>query len=288
MSRFSSASANGLRWGAAILLLWGGAFVLACRLDVHPAFRLPQGFGAMDRVFGVARRAFSDSLFEEADNYFHQGVPHIRAKVFSNTWFQVMGEAVRPTLHRHAHGIESREILPWLQFAVGSDPHHVVAYLTTAYWLSTALRRPDLAEQVLIEAQMANPGDYRILFERARIAFRNHDDAKAARLFDAALRLWREEGIVAPEDARADRARILSFRAFLCEVAGETERALNLFQEALRWDPDNQALAERVAAMERGESFVERDRALWEHGWVQDEHEHDHERTDACMRGGLH
>jgi tetratricopeptide (TPR) repeat protein len=271
----------------AVAVLWGCAFVLACRMEGEAAYRLPEGFSAVDRVLGVSRRAFSDSLYEEADNYFHQGVKHIRPKAFTQSWFLNMREIISPTQHRHTHGIQSREILPWLQFAVRSDPHNVVAYLTTAYWLSSALRRPDVADQVLIEAQMANPKDYRVLLERAKIAFRAHDDPKAARLFDAAIRLWREEGCAEPEEARADRAQMLSFRAFLYEVAGDGRRALEMFREALRWDPDNRALAERVAAMERGESFAERDRLMWERiARGEDDHDHEHDRTEHCMRGG--
>lgn len=257
-------------------------------MEGHPAYQTPPELGALDRVLGVSRRAFSDSFYEEADNYFHKGVGHIRPQAFTNSWFLALREAISPVAHHHTEGIESREILPWLHWAIRSDPRNVLAYLTTAYWLSRALKRPDTADQVLIEAQMANPGDYRILMERAHIAFRQHDDEKAARLFDAAIRLWREEGIIDPEDARADLARMLSFRAFLHEIRGETDLALERFRESLRWDPDNEALAQRVAAMERGESFVERDRALWEDFMHAEKHDHDRGRTERCMRGGRH
>lgn len=284
MSGWRSPSSVCWAW-ASVALLWGAAFTLACRLEGHAAYRLPEGFSFMDRVFGVSRRAFSDSFFEEADNYFHQGVKHIRPKAFSNSWFIAVHRAISPTAHRHAEGIEAREILPWLQFAIRSDPRNVTAYLTTAYWLSTTMRRPDAADRLLIEAQMANPGDYRVLLERARIAFRARDDQKAARLFDAAIRLWREDGVTDPEEARADRARMLSLRAFLYEISGDAARALEMFREALRFDPDNAALAERVAAMERGESFVEYDRLVLDR-LMRREDEHNHERSEHCMRGG--
>jgi hypothetical protein len=47
----------------------------------------------------------------------------------------------------------------------------VDAYLTTAYWLEGSIRRPDVAEAILREAQLNNPKDYRAINARAKIAF---------------------------------------------------------------------------------------------------------------------
>lgn len=281
---------SGSSWGAwvAVIVLWGTAFALACHLEGREALRVPPDISAVDRVLGVSRRALSDSFFEEADNYFHQGVKHQRPKAFTNTWYARMQEMVSPSTHQHLHGLEAREILPWLNLAVRSDPHNVPACLTTAYWLSSTLKRSDVAERLLIEAQLANPGDYRIFLERAKIAFRGHDDHKAARLFDAALRLWRPDVGGDEEAAIEDRAQILSFRAFLYEIAGDTQMALKLFREAWQLSPQNHSLAERVRAMERGVSFVDQDRALWEQGFMAEHMADDDDRSEHCLRGGMH
>ena len=78
---------------------------------------------------------------------------------------------IEPSIHVHPEGVEVSEIMPWLRVTTEMDPNNVEAYLTTAYWLEESIRRPDVAEAVLREAQWNNPKDYRVINERAKMLF---------------------------------------------------------------------------------------------------------------------
>ena len=247
---------------AAVLVLWGAAFSMACRLTLAPPSDRAGDFSVAGQVFGASRMAFSSSFFTEADNYFHLGVGHVSRKAITNDFVQTWYAAIQPSGHLHAEGKSVREIMPWLEFAIRTDPHNVDAYLTAAYWLGMA-GRLDLAERVLLQAQHNNPRDHRILLERARMLLDRHDDVKAALLLDEGLRAW--PGKVDPHDSQAllDLASLLSYRAFLHELKGDRQKALVFFRKALEASPGNPGLAKRVQALEAGKDMTEEDRAVW-------------------------
>jgi len=247
---------------AVVLVLWGVVFTLACRLtQTSPSERAGE-LSVAGQVFGASRMAFSSSFFTEADNYFHMGVGHVLPKAITNDFIQSWRAAIQPSGHVHAEGLAVREIMPWLEFAVRTNPHNVDAYLTAAYWLGVA-GRSDLAERVLMQGQQDNPGDYRMLGERAKMLFDRHDDLKAAALLDEALRLWPSTLDPKDEQALLDLSSMLSYRAFLHELKGERQAALALFKKALAASPNNAGLDKRVRAIEAGEDMTEKDRAVW-------------------------
>ena len=270
---------------AALLLLWGVAFSLAAQLTLRPFNVLSADTSVSERLLGASRVAFGDRFLEEADNYFHKGVTHVHQTAFSNNYFQALEELIKPSGHVHPEGIEISEIMPWLRFATKMDPHNVEAYLTTAYWLEESIRRPDVAEAILREAQLNNPKDYRVINARARRLFGTSSDSKAAMLLDTAIRLWPSNQDPADEQALLDLAQMLSYRAFLCELDGDRERALDLFKRAFAVMPGNKALEQRIAALERGEDCSRKDREAWEAIFAQrhvcvregDDHHEDHE-----------
>ena len=259
-------SANGWFWPvAALALLWGAAFAMACRLDAIPV----QGYSSTDsvagRFLGVSREALADSLYDQADDYFHMGVGHRQDVAFHNSLYQRWAEAIRPSLHAHTHGYTVAEIMPWLRFTTDLNPHNVEAYLTTAYWLATAIKRPDIAEQVLLEAQRNNPDDYRILSERAQAFFQKREDAKAAALLDAGIRLWPSGQDPNDEQSKLELSRMLSYRGFLYELkGGDRRQVLALLKRAQELAPANEGIARRVKALEQGIDLTEKDRELWE------------------------
>lgn len=288
----------------AAALLWGCAFAMACGTEGVAVLRGPPGQSALDRLLGASRVAFGENFFLQADTYFHKGVEHVQEEALTNSVFVRVNRSMKPHDHLHAEGYSLREILPWLKFATRMDPHNVVAYLVTAHWVSTALKRPDIAESVLLEAQRNNPRDYRILNERARLAFRAHDDQKAARLLDVALRVWPRGVENDEEQARLDRSQMLSYRAFLFGVEGDSESAMRYWRGALAMNPENQVLARRVELMENGMDLAQEDRRTWEsvfgahddeHDHSQCDHDHEHEHEgggpgvgSSCIMGGKH
>ena len=263
---------------AALLLLWGVVFSMAARLTLSPPNLFSGNASVAGRLLGASRVAFGNSFFEEADNYFHKGVRHVQQKAFSNDFFQILKAEIEPSVHVHPEGVEISEIMPWLRFTTEMDPNNVDAYLTTVYWLGGSIQRPDLAEAVLREAQMNNPKDYRVINERAKIFFETGNDGKAAILLDAAIKLW--PGGQDPEDQQTqiDLAQMLSYRAFLFELNGHYEQALDMFKKAYARMPSNNALEQRIHALERGEDFSLKDRHVWESVFV---------RHHVCAREGV-
>jgi tetratricopeptide (TPR) repeat protein len=249
---------------AVLLLLWGVAFSMAAQLTLNPLNILSSDTSVAERLLGASRVAFGNSFFDEADNYFHQGVAHVRQKAFSNDYFQTMEAAIEPSGHVHPEGVKVSEIMPWLRFTTKMDPNNVDAYLTTAYWLEGSIRRPDVAEAVLREAQLNNPRDYRVINARAKMLFGTGDDGKAAILLDIAIKLWPSNQNPEDEQVRLDLAQMLSYRAFLFELKSDRERALDLFKKAYAEMPGNKSLEQRIAALERGEDFSRKDRQIWE------------------------
>ncbi len=262
---------------AALALLWSVAFSLAAQRTLAPFHVISTDTSVAERLLGASRAAVGERFFLEADNYFHKGVTHVHRKAIAKDFFQSLSEQIVPSGHVHTDGVEMSEILPWLRAATRMDPNNVEAYLTAAFWLDGTIHRPDIAEALLREAQSNNPRDYRIINARARMLFGTGEDRKAAMLLDAALRFW--PGGQNPEDeqSRLDLAQMLSYRAFLCEMGGEQERALDLFRKALLAMPGNKAIEERVAALERGEDFSRKDREVWQSVFA---------RSHVCEREG--
>ena len=249
---------------AALLLLWGVVFSMAAQLTLRPLNLFSDNTSVAERLLGASRVAFGNSFFEEADTYFHKGVGHVQQKAFSNDLFQILKAEIEPSVHVHPEGVEVSEIMPWLRFTTEMDPHNVDAYLTTAYWLAGSIQRLDLAEAVLREAQLNNPKDYRVINERAKMFFGTKDDAKAAILLDAAIKLWPSGQNPEDQQTQIDLVQMLSYRAFLFELNGRCGQALDLFKKAYARMPSNKALEQRIHALEQGEDFSLKDRSVWE------------------------
>jgi tetratricopeptide (TPR) repeat protein len=242
---------SNLPW-AAVFALWGLAFTLACRLADAGA---PQAGGdsLAALLFGGSRRALSGDLFERADLYFHKGVEHASKQAFTNGLMQRWLADIAPARHLHAEGADAAEIIPWLRLATHADPQNVEAFLVMSFWLSTQTHRPDLAEQVLLDAQRNNPGDYRILLEKGRLFLRTGRFARAEDALDAALTLWPRG--VAPEDPQAalDRAELYTYRAFLYEIAGKPREAAQAFKKVLDIFPERGYVRQRAESLESGQ-----------------------------------
>jgi len=273
---------------AALLLLCGAAFALACRL-AELDFQAAQAEDSVaGRLLVASRRVAGEHLVEMADQYFHQGVPHLHERALHDV-FQRWRDQISPTAHRHPRERGIHEIMPWLRFATAVDPDNVEAFVTAAYWLAGQGGRPDVAEQVLREAQQLHPRDYRIYQERGRIYLLQRKGPEAARAFDAALLLW-PSGLDSEEDAvRSDLGQIIAYRAFLCEVEGNEDRALELFKRAAAMFPDNKALRRRVSALEQGEPSRKWAQKNWDQlfaapSCAREGHDHDHDEDGTPSR----
>ncbi len=278
---------------AAVAGCFAGAFVLATLLTASAPIGPDGGGSVTDLLFGSSRRALSADLYERADMYFHRGVPHRQKRVERHDWMQRLRADISPEAHRHAEGLDSAEIVPWLRLATDADPHNVEAWLVAAFWLETGIQRADLAEQVLRDAQRYNPGDYRVLLDRARLYVRSGRFREAANVLEAALARW--PGSLDPADRQSllDKAEILTYRAFLYEMDGHPRDAAAGFKNVLAIFPGRTYIEDRMRELETGKTPTDSARVLLERGVKRAAHqacaeetEHDHEDEAHAHDGG--
>jgi hypothetical protein len=255
---------SGLWPWTALAGCFAGAFVLAALLTASAPISPDAGGSVTDLLFGGSRRVLSAELYERADNYFHRGVAHHEQRVERHDWIQRLRADISPEAHRHAEGFDSAEIVPWLRLATDADPHNVEAWLVAAFWLETGTRRPDLAKQVLREAQRHNPGDYRVLSDRARLYVRTARFGEAANVLDAALTRW--PGGLDPADRQTllDKAEMLTYRSFLHEMDGHPADAVTGFKNVLAIFPDRTYIKARMRELETGQAPSDSARSLLE------------------------
>jgi len=167
------------------------------------------------------------------------GVPH--------DWIEAMGRHFMVTEHKHLHGGQEREVLPWLKLSADLDPQRIETYTDTAYWLADRLHKPKEAEEFLREGMRANPHSYEILFELGRIYARYLGQPDRARnLWKLALRRWDETEMGKEQPNKRARCQMLDFLAELESQAGHYPEAIRYFEEAKTDSPDPEALDARI------------------------------------------
>lgn len=239
----------------AIIFFLGSTFVLSCKLTAMPVQSTQKDASTSSAgvILGESRMAFGQYFRRMTNLYNHRGFEARRKAAFNDSIFQKWREHAAPQEHLHLEGIDAKEMLPWLWLAIKMDPHNIENYLVAAFSISTSIKRPDVAHQILLEAQRKNPFDYQIQLEDAIIFLREQNYAQAMRRLNSALILW--PGDVDPESGQAvkERIYILSYKALLHEVKGEREKALECFREINVLQPGDKDLEHRIAILERGE-----------------------------------
>lgn len=257
----------------AVMSLWGAAFTVSCNLTACPPGPHQAGSdrgSALGALFGESRVALGGVFYQNADKYFHRGVEHARAQAFDGALFQRLRDDISPRGHAHATGQQVTEIMPWLQFAIASDPHRIETYLVAAFWLATDADRPDVALEVLDRAQWNNPFSYEVQLEKGRILLHQHraDDARQA--FDAGLAFWPGTHDPRDEGVRHDRASLLLYRALLYEAAGKKTQAIAALREILALFPARTHLLRRIATLEKGDRPALLAQEYWQRALADD------------------
>ncbi|MFN2352595.1 MAG: tetratricopeptide repeat protein [Kiritimatiellia bacterium] len=221
-------------------------FAIACRLATPELTAYPES--GLFRLLGGTRMAFGDELFLKADQAFHKGVGPSRPRAFRD-WFAVVREQMVPRGHAHLDDDAMQDIMPWLYLSTRVNPTNVNAYVTAAYWMTTRLERPDLAELMLREAQRHNPRDYRIQLEQGRRAIKSGEWGTAGRYLDAGLRRWPHPLDQDDPEARIDLAQILMYRGLLYEMEGALDPAQSAYAAILDMFPERDGVRERMGAL---------------------------------------
>ncbi|MEJ2744233.1 MAG: hypothetical protein P8123_00860 [bacterium] len=274
--------------GGIIVALGALSFSLAAILSTDGSFSPCDGGSLLGRMLGESRHAIGDSFCEEADRYFHHGVPH-KKKTASIGFMQRLADEVQLRDPEHLSGDEVHEMMPWLRFATRMDPHNMDAYLSAAFWVvqENGENLPQ-AMEILDEARRNNPSDYRVPLQRGLIFLQYGDRNGAAQSFDVAMRLWSHTDGANPEQKRIDLAALFNYRGFLYELDGRTDKALAYYRKHLRIKPDSDKMREVIHDIERGErtlsdaekilrTFVDRKITPDEYCHHDHDDDHDHE-----------
>ncbi len=256
-----------------LLLGIGAAFALSCQIQARTPPQQTPHRSAGAALLGESRLGVSSYFYSMADLYFHCGVAHRHEEAVHDTWFQKRLDRLKPHLHMHAEGAASREILPWLDLATRMNPHNVEFILLAAFWLHHEAGERELAQNLLKQAQTANPFEYEIQLERGRLYLYARDIPAARNCFDAALAFWPSQLPASDEGARKDLSRILLYRGLIHEADGENDRAIDCMEAILDMFPARTHLRDRIEALRTGEGPSLLGAAVW-NNLLQSEDEH--------------
>jgi tetratricopeptide (TPR) repeat protein len=232
-------------------------------------------------LLGDGRRLFANHFFVQADISFHSGYypsifdqanrpkdnSHLTAKEGEpaaeehekqmnflgppRDWIERFGRHFIITEHTHLEGKNQGEILPWLKLSAELDPQKIETYTVAAYWLRELGKTRD-AERFLREGLLNNPGSYEILLELGRIYYEDsHDAAHARKIWELALRRWREqEGAkMKPDLLKFDQIAVNL--SHLEEKEGNLPRAIQLLEQSVEASPHPEALQKQIDELKR-------------------------------------
>ncbi|MGB3113711.1 MAG: tetratricopeptide repeat protein [Candidatus Omnitrophota bacterium] len=203
------------------------------------------------RFLGEGRSILSNLAILQADLYFHGGDGHFHEEhteglcIFErgegceeeahereetpecgkyNILFRISRE-IELTEHIHLEGEQTEQIVPWLYYAAKIDPHNILAYTLTSYWLADRWGKFDQAFSFLREGLANNPDSWEINAELGRLYFQHKEDYEAAvRFLTRARDLLKES----PHDKFEERF-VLFYLALSYEALGEKEKALLVY-----------------------------------------------------------
>jgi tetratricopeptide (TPR) repeat protein len=205
-------------------------------------------------LLGESRFALSGYFYEVADKYFHAGRGHVRQKAFEHSIFQRAAREISPEEHVHISRERVKEMMPWLWLAVRANPNNVETYLVAAFWLANDADRPDLALEVLQEAQWNNPFNYRVQLERGRLLATVHDFDRAKRALDAGLAFWPGDDQPDGHEALLLKSRLLIYRAMVYTISGSSDQAIVDLEEILELYPERAHIRRMIEDVRTGKT----------------------------------
>src|ERR1022692_3988542 len=161
-------------------------------------------------------------------------------------WIERFGRHFMITEHTHLEGNKESEILPWLKLSAELDPQKIETYTVAAYWLRD-LGKIKQAERFLRQGLLNNPESYEILFQLGRLYYENnHDDARARKIWDLALRRWSEQEAAHKKPDPRKLGEIADNLSRLEEKDGHLARAIELLELSKKASPNPEALQQQI------------------------------------------
>jgi tetratricopeptide (TPR) repeat protein len=261
-----------------LLVLLAAGFSLATVLQerVSDWSKRGESDNVLKVLFGDGRRLFANHFFVQADISFHSGyypsifdqtraptdTSHLTAKEGEpaaeehekqmnflgppRDWIERFGRHFIITEHTHLEGEHETEILPWLRLSAELDPQKIETYTVAAYWLRD-LGKIKEAERFLREGLLNNPDSYEILLELGSLYYeKNHDAARARKIWDLALRRWKEQEAAHKKPDLLKLDQIALNLARLEEREGNFARAIQLLESSKEASPHPEALQRQV------------------------------------------
>jgi len=282
--------------GVLLLLLCGGAFTIATRIE--PSFAALQekharGTDPLASLLGDGRKLFAKHFFTKADVYFHSGFyptmfdnreSHRTAHIAEDAgvsrsmntgdedhflgapanWIDAHGRKHFPSVHTHL-GEDSpdgkknseREILPWLKFSARMDPNLIETYTVAAYWLRRTGSAVE-AESFLREGLRFNPDSPELHFELGRCRYDANDRARARNLLQRAWSLWLEVEQKKPLEKRDFflGGQIALHLARLESVDGRRQECIEWLERVVPLRSDPTEILKRIAEVKAGQSLL--------------------------------
>lgn len=237
-----------------VIATWSAIFSVSCLLGITPTGKPldTSSDSAAGMFLEGSGMALSSYFYRQADTYFHGGWEYSTLEVFHDSIFQRMNNEIAPRFHTHISGDAAKEILPWLRLATRLNPSNVKYYLDSAFWLAHELARPDLAEQVLREAQANNPFNYQIQLELGRVFLLQKKFSNAKHAFQAGLAFWPGRTDADEFEKNDTKARLLLYKAMLNEMEGNRSQAISSLKEILTLFPQRTGIRDRIKELEAG------------------------------------
>jgi len=151
----------------------------------------------------------------------------------ARNWIHAVNRQIKVHRHAHLHGEDEAEIVPLLAMANRLNTHHIDAILTTAYWLSERLHKPEEAVRLLGKGIRDNPEEWRLDYRLGLIYRDRLDEAGKGNLCFA--RAVDKSEKARPEDYLERLALVEAMRQIggAEEAEGGKESALWMYRKAL-------------------------------------------------------
>ncbi len=182
-------------------------------------FSTPQTL--LDNILGESMTLMADVLWIKVDEYFHtheKGHPETE---------EAFGED------------EVTEIMPLLRLITWLDPHFIKAYRVGGWHLSFNLNRLEDGKKFLKEGINNNPLRYELYYDLGWVYFTVEKDYRNAIYYLEEARRRRAED-------RLENKGILIMLASSYENMNEMEKAYSIWQEAVKIDPRDPIIRERL------------------------------------------
>lgn len=223
------------------------------------------------QMLGEARAIVSNMSILQADIYMHGGVGHfyeehgggmaiteeeghdehghgalVKPKISTWNVLLKLSEAVAITDHKHLHGSEASEMIPWLYYAARTDPNNVMAYSLTAFWLGDKLGKVEDALAFLKEGLSYNPSSWELDAEIGRIYFQHLKDYGSAERY-----LLRADGILAAvKHDRYQERYVLAWLAASYEAEGRHKDAIPVYLRLKELFPETTVYDGKIKELE--------------------------------------